>query len=405
MRAATHATQQLSLPVFQLTTLPPLSVYVHIPWCVRKCPYCDFNSHEMKGREPKDALPEGAYVDALLRDLEQDLPRVWGRRVVSVFIGGGTPSLFSAEAIDSLLSGLRARLAINANAEITLEANPGTAEQARFSEYRAAGVNRLSIGVQSFDDDLLQGLGRIHGRREAIAAAEMAHAAGFDNFNLDLMFALPQQTPAQASEDVATAISLEPTHISYYQLTLEPNTLFHVQPPVLPDEELAWQIRQAGQYQLAQAAYGQYEVSAYAKPERQCSHNLNYWQFGDYLGLGAGAHSKISDAAQQSITRLAKQRHPQAYLETAGMPAGVQTERVLTRADAGFEFMMNALRLNQGFAPALFTAHTGLPIQQLETPLRQAEERGLLEWTLEHIRPTEQGARFLDDLLALFIAD
>lgn len=405
MRAATHATQQLSLPVFQLTTLPPLSVYVHIPWCVRKCPYCDFNSHEMKGREPKDALPEGAYVDALLRDLEQDLPRVWGRRVVSVFIGGGTPSLFSAEAIDSLLSGLRARLAINANAEITLEANPGTAEQARFSEYRAAGVNRLSIGVQSFDDDLLQGLGRIHGRREAIAAAEMAHAAGFDNFNLDLMFALPQQTPAQASEDVATAISLEPTHISYYQLTLEPNTLFHVQPPVLPDEELAWQIQQAGQYQLAQAAYGQYEVSAYAKPERQCSHNLNYWQFGDYLGLGAGAHSKISDAAQQSITRLAKQRHPQAYLETAGMPAGVQTERVLTRADAGFEFMMNALRLNQGFAPALFTAHTGLPIQQLETPLRQAEERGLLEWTLEHIRPTEQGARFLDDLLALFIAD
>lgn len=405
MRAATHATQQLSLPVFQLTTLPPLSVYVHIPWCVRKCPYCDFNSHEMKGREPKDALPEGAYVDALLRDLEQDLPRVWGRRVVSVFIGGGTPSLFSAEAIDSLLSGLRARLAINANAEITLEANPGTAEQARFSEYRAAGVNRLSIGVQSFDDDLLQGLGRIHGRREAIAAAEMAHAAGFDNLNLDLMFALPQQTPAQASEDVATAISLEPTHISYYQLTLEPNTLFHVQPPVLPDEELAWQIQQAGQYQLAQAAYGQYEVSAYAKPERQCSHNLNYWQFGDYLGLGAGAHSKISDAAQQSITRLAKQRHPQAYLETAGMPAGVQTERVLTRADAGFEFMMNALRLNQGFAPALFTAHTGLPIQQLETPLRQAEERGLLEWTLEHIRPTEQGARFLDDLLALFIAD
>lgn len=405
MRAATHATQQLSLPVFQLTTLPPLSVYVHIPWCVRKCPYCDFNSHEMKGREPKDALPEGAYVDALLRDLEQDLPRVWGRRVVSVFIGGGTPSLFSAEAIDSLLSGLRARLAINANAEITLEANPGTAEQARFSEYRAAGVNRLSIGVQSFDDDLLQGLGRIHGRREAIAAAEMAHAAGFDNFNLDLMFALPQQTPAQASEDVATAISLEPTHISYYQLTLEPNTLFHVQPPVLPDEELAWQIQQAGQYQLAQAAYGQYEVSAYAKPERQCSHNLNYWQFGDYLGLGAGAHSKISDAAQQSITRLAKQRHPQAYLETAGTPAGVQTERVLTRADAGLEFMMNALRLNQGFAPALFTAHTGLPIQLLETPLRQAEERGLLEWTLEHIRPTEQGARFLDDLLALFIAD
>ena len=386
--------------MFHFSTLPPLSVYVHLPWCLRKCPYCDFNSHELK-----EELPEKAYVDALLRDLEQDLPRVWGRRVVSVFIGGGTPSLFSAEAIDRLLSGLRARLSLNANAEITLEANPGAAEQQRFSEYRAAGINRLSIGIQSFQDDSLQALGRIHGRREAIAAAEMAHAAGFDNFNLDLMFALPGQTLKQARADLATAIDLEPSHISYYQLTLEPNTLFYAQPPVLPGDELAWQIQQAGQEQLAGAGYGQYEVSAYARGKRQCKHNLNYWQFGDYLGLGAGAHGKISDAAQQSITRLAKQRHPQQYLGSAGTEQNIQSTQRLTRSEAGFEFMMNALRLTAGFAPGLFGAHTGLPLLQVETPLREAEEKGLLEWSLERIRPTDKGRHFLDDLVALFLAD
>lgn len=384
--------------MFHFSQLPPLSLYVHLPWCVRKCPYCDFNSHEAK-----DGVPETAYVDALLRDLEQDLPRVWGRRVSSVFIGGGTPSLFSAEALDRLLSGLRARLNIHADAEITLEANPGTAEQEKFREFRALGINRLSIGVQSFNEDALQRLGRIHGRTEAIRAAEMAHAAGFDNFNLDLMFALPQQTPAQAAEDVATAIDLEPTHISYYQLTLEPNTLFHARPPVLPDNDLAWRMQQHGQQQLAEAEYAQYEVSAYARPGRQCGHNLNYWQFGDYLGLGAGAHAKITDASQQTITRLAKRRHPREFMETAGTPAGIQNERVLTRKEVGLEFMMNALRLTAGFDTALFTTHTGHQLERVDRPLRAAEEAGLVERNPQHIRPTAKGRQFLDDLLVLFV--
>jgi len=387
--------------VFQFTTLPPLSLYIHLPWCVRKCPYCDFNSHEVKSTN--GALPEAAYIDALLRDLEQDLPRIWGRRVMSVFIGGGTPSLFSPEALDRLLSGLRARLAINADSEITLEANPGTAEQEKFTEYRALGINRLSIGVQSFHDDALQRLGRIHGRDEAIRAAEMAHAAGFDNFNLDLMFALPQQTARQAAEDVATAIALEATHISYYQLTLEPNTLFHAQPPILPDNDLAWQMQQAGQEQLATADYEQYEVSAYAQTKRQCAHNLNYWQFGDYLGLGAGAHGKITDAAQQNITRLSKHRHPQKFMQTAGTAQSIQSERILTRKDVGLEFMMNALRLNKGFDTTLFTAHTGQQLALIEPTLHQAEEAGLLERSAKHIQPSEKGRRFLDDLLTLFV--
>lgn len=387
--------------MFQFTALPPLSLYIHLPWCVRKCPYCDFNSHEVKSQQGE--LPEMAYVDALLRDLEQDLPRIWGRRVVSVFIGGGTPSLFSPEALDRLMSGLRARLMINADAEITLEANPGTAEQEKFREYRALGINRLSIGVQSFHDDALQRLGRIHGRDEAIRAAEMAHAAGFDNFNLDLMFALPSQTLKQAAEDVATAIDLEPAHISYYQLTLEPNTLFYAQPPVLPDNDLAWQMQQAGQQQLAKADYGQYEVSAYAKPKRQCEHNLNYWQFGDYLGLGAGAHGKITDASQQNITRLAKCRHPQEFMQTAGTEKSLQSERVLTRNEVGLEFMMNALRLNEGFEPALFAAHAGQQLILVESALSKAEEAGLIERNIKQIRPTEKGRQFLDDLLQLFI--
>jgi oxygen-independent coproporphyrinogen-3 oxidase len=386
--------------MFQFTTLPPLSLYIHLPWCVRKCPYCDFNSHALK-----DDLPEMAYVDALLRDLEQDLPHIWGRRVVSVFIGGGTPSLFSPEAMDQLLSGLRARLSINADAEITLEANPCTAEQEKFREYRALGINRLSIGVQSFHDDALQKLGRIHGRGEAIRAAEMAHAAGFDNFNLDLMFALPQQTPQQAAEDVATAIDLEPTHISYYQLTLEPNTLFHAHPPTLPDNDLAWKVQQNGQQQLGAAGYQQYEVSAYATPKKQCAHNLNYWQFGDYLGIGAGAHGKITDASQQNITRLAKLRHPQEYMETAGTTKNIQSERVLKRKEVGLEFVMNALRLNQGFEPTLFTAHTGQQLELIAAPLQAAEEAGLLERNSQRICPTEKGRLFLDDLLTLFITD
>jgi oxygen-independent coproporphyrinogen-3 oxidase len=352
--------------------------------------------------DQKDGIPELEYVDALLRDLEQDLPRVWGRSVTSIFFGGGTPSLFSAEAIDRLLSGLRARLNINANAEITLEANPGTVEQQRFSEYRETGINRLSIGVQSFNNDCLQKLGRIHDRSEAIRAAEVAHAVGFDNFNLDLMFALPGQTLSQAREDVATAIDLEPTHISYYQLTLEPNTLFYAQPPTLPNDDLSWRIQNKGQELLAKASYNQYEVSAYAKNNFQCVHNNNYWLFGDYLGIGAGAHGKITDASQQNITRLAKKRQPKEYMETAGSPQNIQSENIVSRDEVGLEFMMNALRLVGGFESALFPTNTGQPITVVEQGLREAEEKELIIWTTETIRPTEKGRRFLNDLLALF---
>ncbi len=385
--------------MIHLSQLPPLALYVHFPWCERKCPYCDFNSHQ-----PHGAVPEAAYVDALLADLGQDLPRMWGRAVQSVFIGGGTPSLLSAEAVDRLLSGLRALLALSPLAEITLEANPGSAERARFAEYRAAGINRLSIGVQSFHDESLQRLGRIHDRRAAIAAAEAAHAAGFDNLNLDLMFALPGQTPAMASEDLATAIDLAPAHLSWYQLTLEPNTAFHAAPPVLPDDDQAWLMQQAGQAQLAAAGYARYEISAYAREGRRCAHNLNYWRFGDYLGIGAGAHAKLSDGAQQRITRLAKRRGPQDYLDTAGTPACVQSERTLRRDELGLEFMMNALRLTEGVEAGLFAAHTGLPLATLEAPLREAESRGLLHWTVDRLRASERGLQYLDDLLGLFVA-
>lgn len=383
---------------FNFTALPPLALYVHIPWCARKCPYCDFNSHEKSGE-----LPQKGYVDALISDLEQDLPRVWGRRVTSIFIGGGTPSLFSPEAIDRLLCGIRARLTVNPDAEITLEANPGSSEMQKFHEFRGAGINRLSIGVQSFNDDLLHGLGRIHGRREAIAAAEVAHAAGFDNFNLDLMFALPNQRVEQAVSDVNTAMALEPTHISLYQLTIEPNTLFHHQPPVLPGDEEAWQMQEQCQAQLAEGGFYQYEVSAYAKTGRQCRHNLNYWQFGDYLGIGAGAHGKITDASQQGITRIWKQKQPQAYLDSAGNPACIGEETALSPNDAAFEFMLNALRLNGGFATHLFTERTGLPLSCIEQPLRQAEQRGLIECDALAIRPTELGRRYLNDLTELFL--
>lgn len=378
----------------------PLSLYIHFPWCVRKCPYCDFNSHVVK-----EDLPENAYVDALVNDLEHDLQRVWGRNIISVFIGGGTPSLFSAEAIDRLLSELRARLSINANAEITLEANPGTAEQSRFTEYRDAGINRLSIGVQSFNDHQLEKLGRIHNRQEAIRAAEMAHAAGLENFNLDLMFALPGQTVKQAQQDIAIAIDLEPSHISYYQLTLEPNTLFYKQPPQLPDVDQAWQIQTAGQILLANAGFNQYEVSAYAKSNQVCKHNLNYWLFGDYLGIGAGAHGKITDAQHQAITRLAKYRHPQEYMTNAGMHQCIHSERVINRQEVGLEFMMNALRLIGGFDTELFSAHTGQPITLVEAHLKSAEASGFIEWTTGKIQPTEKGRRFLNDLLGLFIED
>ncbi|HRW67501.1 MAG TPA: radical SAM family heme chaperone HemW, partial [Candidatus Competibacter sp.] len=343
------------MPVF--TAPIPLALYVHIPWCARKCPYCDFNSHE--AREP---LPERAYVDALLADLEQDLPRVWGRRIDSLFIGGGTPSLFSAEALDRLLSGLRARLPLRPDLEITLEANPGTVERSKFAEFREVGINRLSIGVQSFDDGHLHALGRIHDRRAAIAAAEAAHAAGLDNFNLDLMFGLPGQTVAQALTDIACALALQPAHLSYYQLTLEPNTRFYRSPPLLPDDETIDVIQERAQEELARHGYPRYEVSAYARADRRCRHNLNYWEFGDYLGIGAGAHGKLSDPAAGQIQRLWKVKHPRDYLARAGTPAGVGGDAPVREAELPLEFLMNALRLVEGVPAALFGERAGLPL-------------------------------------------
>jgi oxygen-independent coproporphyrinogen-3 oxidase len=377
-------------------TLPPLSLYVHIPWCVRKCPYCDFNSHEARER-----IPEQEYVEALLRDLEQDLPRAWGRIVHSIFIGGGTPSLFSPEAIDRLLSGIRARLPLDQNIEITLEANPGTVDEEHFRGFREAGINRLSIGIQSFDDEKLKTLGRIHGRDEALRAAESARAAGFDNFNLDLMFGLPNQTVEQALSDIRTAIQLRPTHLSAYQLTIEPNTLFHARPPTLPDDDSTWDMQSQLQTELAAAGYRQYEVSAYAKPGYECRHNLNYWKFGDYLGIGAGAHAKITDAT--NITRLWKAKQPKEYLRSAGTSESIGGEQKLSRHDAVAEFMLNALRLVDGFPSPLFQERAGIPISACEPGLAQAEAKGLIEWDARTIRPTPQGRRFLNNLLELFI--
>lgn len=383
--------------MLQFSTLPPLSLYVHMPWCEKKCPYCDFNSHERRDGS------EAEYIDALLMDLEEDLPRIWGRRIVSVFIGGGTPSLFSPESMDRLLSGLRARLNLAVDIEVTMEANPSSAEAEKFSELRSAGINRLSIGVQSFHDDALQRLGRVHGRKQAIKAAEMAHDAGFDNFNLDLMFGLPGQNIKMAAEDLNTAISLEPTHLSYYQLTMEPNTWFYRHPPVLPDDDLIMTIHDQGQQLLGGSGYGQYEISGYAQQGRECQHNLNYWRFGDYLGIGAGAHAKISSAQAQSVSRISKKRQPDDYLSAMNDRAFISTEQLLAKPELISEFMMNALRLNDGFDSELFTQHTGMPISVVEKLLFRCEERGLLEWGVKKIRPTEQGKRYLNELLLMFL--
>ncbi len=385
-------------PVAKALEPIPLSLYVHIPWCVRKCPYCDFNSHA--AREP---IPEAAYVEALLRDLEQELPGVWGRRLLSVFIGGGTPSLFSPEAIDRLLAGIRARLALAPETEVTLEANPGTVEVGRFREFRGAGVTRLSIGVQSFDDRLLARIGRIHDGRDARRAAEAAHAAGFGNFNLDLMYALPGQTAEQALADVQSAVALEPRHLSCYQLTLEPNTLFHREPPVLPCEEEVDAIEHACRERMADAGFARYEVSAYARDEARCVHNLNYWQFGDYLGIGAGAHGKLTDHGLGEVRRVSKLRHPRAYLEAAAADAPAGGIRLLGEEDLVLEYAMNALRLTDGFLPADFESRTGLPIAALSPGLEAGIERGLLTRYEGRIRASAQGMRFLDDAVALFL--
>ncbi|MGO3128178.1 MAG: radical SAM family heme chaperone HemW [Luteimonas sp.] len=381
---------------------PPLSLYVHLPWCVRKCPYCDFNSHEFKGGTP----PFDVYVDALLADLDQDLPLVWGRTVHSVFFGGGTPSLFPADAIERILQGASSRLRFAPEAEITLETNPGTAEHGRFEDYRRAGVNRISFGIQTFDDATLKKLGRIHNSAQAAAAVELARDAGFDNFNLDLMYALPDQTLAMAEADVLRAIDLAPTHISHYQLTLEPNTVFAARPPAgIPDDDLAWDMQERCQALLADAGYAQYEVSAYARAGRQCAHNLNYWRFGDYLGIGAGAHGKLTLGSDQTILRRWKSKHPVAWLAGAGTQATIGGDERIEPARRPFEFMLNALRLVDGFTLSGFEATTGLTPSAIDAPLAVAIDRGWLQREGDRVVPTELGRRFTNDVVALFLED
>ena len=383
---------------------PPLSLYVHLPWCVRKCPYCDFNSHEFKSAERGGALPFDAYVDALLADLDLDLPLVWGRTVHTVFFGGGTPSLFPPGVIDRFLQGASARLRFAPGAEITLETNPGTAEHGRFEAYRAAGVNRLSVGIQSFDDGCLQRLGRIHDSREADAAVKLAQDAGFDNINLDLMYALPQQTLAMAERDLARAFALHPTHISHYQLTLEPNTVFAAMPPAgIPDEDGSWDIQEHCQAMLTDAGYVQYEVSAYAQPGRQCAHNLNYWRYGDYLGIGAGAHGKLTLGSEQTVLRRWKHKHPALYLAHAGTPAATGGDERIEPSRRPFEYMLNALRLVDGFSLAEFEARTGLTAATIAPQLHAAVAHGWLDVEHGRVRPTELGRRFTNDVVALFL--
>ncbi|HEY3488312.1 MAG TPA: radical SAM family heme chaperone HemW [Gammaproteobacteria bacterium] len=386
--------------MLDLKTAPPLSLYVHIPWCVKKCPYCDFNSHVHAG-----GLPQREYISALLQDLETELPDIWGRSILSVFIGGGTPSLFSGESIDNLLSGLRARLNLAPDIEITLEANPGTVEQQRFSEYRDCGVNRISIGVQSFNPAHLQKLGRIHDEREAAHAVTAAQKAGFDNINIDLMYGLPQQSLQQALADIETAIRLEPTHISHYQLTIEPNTAFFHRPPALPNDERIWTMQQQCQTLLQHAGYTQYEVSAYARSRRRCLHNLNYWQFGDYVGIGAGAHQKLTLLNKMVIQRRWKQRLPEQYLSSMMQKQHIEGQTEPTRGELEFEFMLNALRLTDGFEPALFYERTGIPLTAIAPTLELAEQRELLTWNHKLIKPTELGRRFLNELLLLFMQE
>lgn len=387
-----------------MLTPPPLSLYVHLPWCVRKCPYCDFNSHEFKPSGDGGRPPFNAYVDALLADLDQDLPLVGDRPIHSIFFGGGTPSLFPADAIDAFLQGAAARLQLAPGLEITLETNPGTTEHGRFEDYRRAGINRISFGIQSFNDAMLRALGRIHDSAEAEAAVKLAQDAGYDNINLDLMYALPGQTPALATHDVDRALSLQPAHLSHYQLTLEPNTVFAARPPAdLPDEELAWEIQLQCQERIAAAGYQQYEVSAYAKPGRQCAHNLNYWRFGDYLGIGAGAHGKLTRAGSGDILRRWKLKHPAAWLAAAGTPAAVGGDEVVDPQHRPFEYMLNALRLADGFGFDDFEARTGLSRREIAKPLNIAKARGWLQVTQHGAQPTELGWRFGNDVIAEFL--
>jgi putative oxygen-independent coproporphyrinogen III oxidase len=384
-------TAQLERPnAVRLRALPPLALYVHIPWCVRKCPYCDFNSHERPG-----ALPENEYVARLMLDLEALLPSVWGRRIVSVFIGGGTPSLFSPEAIDQLLSGVRARLPLEPGAEITLEANPGTVEAARFRGFREAGVNRISIGVQSFDARMLAALGRIHGPEEARRAIEAA-LESFDKVNIDLMYGLPGQSFAMARADIEEAAASGARHVSAYQLTIEPNTAFWSRPPKLPPHDECADMQVMIEDLLGEKGYEHYETSAFAKPGQRCQHNLNYWEFGDYLGIGAGAHGKVS--FPERVTRHEQAKQPAEYLK--GVP---RKESTVAARELPFEFMLNALRLVEGFETVLFSERTGLPLSAIGAQLEQASARGLIERNPRRVRPSARGQRFLNELVGLFL--
>jgi putative oxygen-independent coproporphyrinogen III oxidase len=394
-----HPLQPVSLKsqALNFQALPPLSLYIHIPWCVRKCPYCDFNSHEARGE-----FPEKEYVAALVRDLELALPQIWGRKVYTVFFGGGTPSLLSGAAIAEILRNVRMLLPLDLNAEITLEANPGTVEAEKFAAFRDAGVNRLSMGIQSFNDTHLQALGRIHTADEARRAIAIAQQH-FDNFNLDLMYALPSQTLEQALQDVKDALSFAPNHLSCYHLTLEPNTLFHRNPPSLPDDDASSEMQQHIEELLAGHGYEHYETSAFAQAGRRAKHNLNYWKFGDYLGIGAGAHSKLS--FPDKIVRQVRYKQPQAYLQQTAKDAPIQSEHEVPRDELAFEFMLNALRLNEGFDATLFNERTSLSLLSIQRELNEAQQRGLLFRDHQRIAPTHMGQRFLNDLLEIFLSD
>lgn len=385
----------------QFDVLPPLSLYIHVPWCIKKCPYCDFNSHAAG-----DTIPENEYIDALIQDINAELPNIWGRRLSSIFIGGGTPSLFSAAAFDRLLSHIHSVLPCLPDMEITLEANPGTFEQKKFTDFRQAGINRLSVGIQSFNDQHLRSLGRVHNGLEARRAIDMVRKAGFDNFNLDLMYALPAQTTSAALSDLKIALNCAPTHLSHYQLTIEPNTFFHTHlPDKLPENDLIWEMQHESQQILNTAGFKQYEVSAYAQPDKRSQHNMNYWQFGDYLGIGAGAHGKISRADNNQIYRVSKLRQPKAYMEHAGQSSAVSEQHDLVAEQIGFEFMLNALRLKNGVEPYLYKQHTGQELSSIDDKLNEAVSKGLLEVNAKRIKPTEQGFLFLNDLLLIFLND
>lgn len=381
-----------------LEQVSPVGLYIHIPWCIRKCPYCDFNSHELKGN-----IQEKEYVAALLRDLDFDLKVAGAVQIETIFLGGGTPSLFSPEAIAELLAGVRARVACKPGLEVSMEANPGTVESGRFNGFRQAGINRLSMGIQSFDDEMLKRLGRIHSGQEAINAIEIAQAAGFDNLNLDLMFGLPNQTAEKALADLNQALAFDPLHLSHYQLTIEPNTFFYKQPPKLPEDDDCWEIQQGCKQLLETKGYEQYEISAWSRPHHRCQHNLNYWRFGDYLGIGAGAHGKIHSMGGEEITRIWKVKNPRDYLQSAGGAAVLGGRNHLSRQDLPLEFIMNSLRLKEGFKPSLFESQTGLAWSHISDDILRLKGEGLLVIDSQGVRCSDKGWSFLDELLQRFV--